>query len=280
MTPSPAGLTEGHRGCRAGRQEGTEESGASGRAWKEWEAAQRGGLPFGKKHLLLPSTPRPVPALLTLVHCLRHRKHPPEHYSRLLSGLLVCRHQSPAETPWKHSPASTRLLLTSLWPGLVRTVRPASLTKPRRLSCAAPTVPWPLRLLAQVPSSSASGRDVTCPLYTPGLAEHAPSMVGLGPVAWDLEPPSGPAGPRGLGERRQRQSRLREASGAGRPGPPWVTVLKRGPAQAGVLSRPPARSARPQVGCFVMTQLSPPEHAFKFGSCPVCDGGVFAWKPT
>ena len=101
---------EGHRGYRAGRREGTEESGASGQAWKEGEAAQRGGPPFGKPEeflcscppLLLPNMPRPVPALPTLVHCLRHRKHPPEHYSRLLPGLLVCRHQSPAEMPWTH----------------------------------------------------------------------------------------------------------------------------------------------------------------------------------
>lgn len=97
-------------------------------------------------------------------------------------------------------------------------------------------------------------------------------MVGLGPVPWDLDPLSGPAGPRGLGERRQCRSRLREASGAGRPGPPWVTVLKRGPAQAGVLGQPPARSARPQACCFVTTQLSPPGHALKFGSCPMCPG--------
>lgn len=73
--------------------------------------------------LLLPSTPGPVPALDSgpLSEALQP---PPKRYLRLLSGLLVCRHRSLAETPWKHSPASTRLLLTSLRPGLVRTVRP------------------------------------------------------------------------------------------------------------------------------------------------------------
>nr|CAI9698779.1 unnamed protein product [Rangifer tarandus platyrhynchus] len=58
----------------------------------------------------------------------------------------------------------------------------------------------PLRLLTQVPSSAASPALFTLRAWR----SAPPQRTGLSPTAWDLEPPTGPAGLRGLGEQRQR----------------------------------------------------------------------------
>lgn len=89
----------------------------------------------------------------------------------------------------------------------------------------------PLSLLTQVPSSAASPALLmlrawwSAPPSTGGAQPHG---LGLGAALWT----GWPERPR---ERRQGQSHLTGAPGASRIWPPWVTVLERGPVEAGAL---------------------------------------------
>lgn len=183
-----------------------------------------------------------MPPLPTLVHCPRHRNTPPPPSlpHRPLSAAQGCSQDSrsvdtraPQRCPaniLECPQAAVDITAATAGQDSETTTSLSNKTTMSQLHgtyCAL----RPLRLLTQVPSSAASPALFTLRAWR----SAPPQRTGLSPTAWDLEPPTGPAGLRGLGEQRQCQSHLRGAPGASRIWPQWVTVLERGPAETGAL---------------------------------------------